>query len=119
MGNRARVGSRKPAARRVLSSASTMRVEGGKQPAQAQKAEGKTENLEAKMKDFPKQESLIQVLRNPELRKKLEEKVGEELVGKLDKIFNAQPPGTPPVNQPPPEQAQAQAPQQAQAPARV
>lgn len=95
-----------------------MRVEGGKQPAQAQKAEGKTDNLEAKMKDFPKQESLVQVLKNPELRKKLEDKVGAELVGKLDKIFNAQPEGTPPVQQQQPA-PQAAAPAGAQPPALV
>jgi hypothetical protein len=89
-----------------------MRVEGGKQAApaqQTQKAGGGEENL----KDFPKQQSLINVLRNPEMRKKLEAKVGEELVAKLDKIFNAQPPGVSPVQQ---QQAQAQGPEAAQGP---
>lgn len=91
-----------------------MRIEGQnapKAPAAAGKAEGA--NLEQQMKDYPRADSLRDVLRNPELKKKLEDKIGGELVAKLDKIFNAQPEGmtkpedhqaimAPPGFQPPP-----------------
>lgn len=88
-----------------------MRVDSAKQPNKTQ-----DQKPDQKLEDFPKQQSLIAVLKNPELRKKLEDKVGGELVAKLDKIFNAQPPGVPPVQQPPPQaspQGPSQGPQQA------
>jgi hypothetical protein len=90
-----------------------MRIEGQNAPKAQAPAGGKAApNLEQQMKDYPRADSLKDVLRNPDLKKKLEEKIGPELVAKLDKIFNAQAPGM----ATPEDQAAMQMPQMPQLP---